>query len=183
MEKRNPLAVVALTFVTFTLYAYYWLYKTTDELKKETGRDELQPLVDVLLAAMTFGIWGVWAAIRNARLVHEEMQARGASHTDRAFGVAAFAGLTMFTGWAWLVSMAILQDDYNRLAETEFLPESDALFASAAARPAVRARVAVEPPATPVEHPTERPVARPTRRAEASNVPVFLSNAPAPIVY
>ncbi|HMO96684.1 MAG TPA: DUF4234 domain-containing protein, partial [Tepidiformaceae bacterium] len=60
MEKRSPLAVVALTFFTFTLYAYYWLYKTTDELKKETGKDELQPLVDVLLAAVTFGLWGVW---------------------------------------------------------------------------------------------------------------------------
>ncbi|MCA9606583.1 MAG: DUF4234 domain-containing protein, partial [Myxococcales bacterium] len=94
MTKRNPLVVVALTFFTFTLYAYYWLYKTTAELKEETDRDDLNPLADLLLAVVTFGLWGVWAAIRNARVVHQEMVARGEEHTDRSLGVAAFAGLT-----------------------------------------------------------------------------------------
>ena len=128
MTKRNPLVVVALTFFTFTLYAYWWLYKTTDELKEETGREDLNPLTDVLLAVVTFGLWGVWAAFRNARIVHEEMLDRGENHGDRSWGVAAFAGLTLFTGWAWLVGMALLQEDYNRLAETDYLPEADAFF-------------------------------------------------------
>lgn len=175
MTKRNPLLVVAATFFTFTLYAYWWLYKTTDELKEETGRDELHPIADVLLAVVTFGLWGVWAAFRNARIVHEEMQARGEEHTDRSLGVAAFAAMTMFTGWAWLVSMAILQDDLNRLAETDFVPEGDRFLATPAmARPPVRARVEVEP--------MEQPAA-PSRWEEAPSAPVFLSNAPAPIVY
>lgn len=176
MTKRNPLAVVALTFFTFTLYGYYWLYKTTDELKEETGRDDLNPLLDVLLAVVSFGLWGVFAAVRNARIVHQEMLARGERHTDRALGVAAFAGLTMFTGWAWLVSMALLQEDLNRLAETDFVPERDPLFAApkAARRPAVQARVEVEP--------MERPEPA-SRWDEVPSAPVFLSNAPAPVVY
>ncbi|MEZ4335872.1 MAG: DUF4234 domain-containing protein [Sandaracinaceae bacterium] len=176
MTKRNPLVVVALTFFTFTLYAYYWLYKTTAELKEETDRDDLNPLADLLLAVVTFGLWGVWAAIRNARVVHQEMVARGEEHTDRSLGVAAFAGLTMVTGWAWLVSMALLQEDFNRLAETDFLPEEDAFFARVEkSRPVVKARVELEP--------MEQPEPAPSRWQDAPSAPVFLSNAPAPVVY
>lgn len=173
MTKRNPVLVVALTLFTFTLYAYWWLYATTAELAEETGRDDLHPLADVLLAALTFGLWGWWAAYRNARIVHEEMVERGAKHTDRSVAVAAFGALTLFTGWTWLVGMALLQEDMNRLAETDFDYFAEAPpLRSPAAEPA-RARVEVEP--------TEPRGA--SRWEDAPSVPVFRSNAPMPNVY
>ncbi len=137
MTKRNPLLVVALTFVTLTLYAYYWLYRTTEELRAESGRDELHPVVDVVLAALTFGIWGLWAGYRNARIVHELFEQDGVKHTDRSAPVAIFAALSMVSGWAWLMSMAILQEDLNRLAghleDLDHAPLADAQKIRAAA--------------------------------------------------
>jgi len=171
MTKRNPLMVVALTFFSFTLYAYWWLYATTDELRDETGRDDLQPLMDVILAALTFGLWGFWATYRNSRIVHEEMLARGEKHSDRSIGVAVFGAMTLLTGWAWLVSMALAQEDYNRLAETEF-----DYFAEAEP---VRARVELERDETP----TAQPVEAPSRWQSAPRAPVFQSDAPMPVVY
>ena len=44
MIKRNPVTVAVLTILTFGVYAYYWLYRTTEELREETGRDDLNPL-------------------------------------------------------------------------------------------------------------------------------------------
>lgn len=170
MQKRNPLLVVALTFFTFTLYAYWWLYATTDELREETGRDDLHPLMDVILAALTFGLWGFWAAYRNAKVVHEEMLDRGADHSDKSIGVAVFGAATIFTGWAWLVSLALLQEDFNRLAETE-------LDYFAEAEP-VRARVEV-----PASEPMAEPVETPSRWESAPSAPVFHSDAPMPVVY
>jgi len=169
MTKRNPLMVVALTFFSFTLYAYWWLYATTDELREETGRDDLHPLRDVILAALTFGLWGFWAAYRNARIVHEEMVERGAKHSDKSIGVAVFGVATIFTGWAWLVSLALLQEDFNRLAETEF-----DYFAEAEP---VRARVEL-----PVEE-APMPAEAPSRWESAPSAPVFQSDAPMPVVF
>lgn len=170
MQKRNPILVVALAFVTFTIYAYYWLYKTTDELKKESEREDLSPILDVVLAVLTFGLYGLWAAYRNAKIAHELFEELGVDHMDRSVPVAIFGALSFVSGWAWLVSMALLQEDYNRLSE-HLADEADALrFES---RPA-RTRVEVEP---------EAPRAERSRWEEAPSAPVFESSAPAPHVF
>lgn len=164
MTKRHPAIVVLLTFMTFTLYAYYWLFRTTRELEEETGREDLNPAMDVLLTVVTLGFWGIWAAYRNARIVHQEMEDRGEAHVDRSLAVAGFAALTVTTGWAWLVSMFLLQEDYNRLAEADLDVFADDAPAYEA-RP-VAARVVTEPPVR-----------------EVSSVQVFESSAPMPVVY
>ncbi len=173
MKKRNPLVVVALAFLTFTIYAYYWLYKTTDELKEESGREELSPIVDVLLALVTFGLWGLWAGYRNAKITHELFEELGAKHTDRSLPVAIFGAGSFFTGWAWLVSMALLQDDLNRLADV--LDDEAEAIRFEASRPRTRARVSVEPdPVAPEKR---------SRWEDAPSAPVFESKAPAPHVF
>ncbi|MFK7992325.1 MAG: DUF4234 domain-containing protein [Sandaracinaceae bacterium] len=194
MKKRNPLAVAALTLLTFGLYAYAWLYMTTDELRRETGRRDLSPGVDVLLAVITLGLWGIWAGYRNAKITHELIVSRGeASHSDRSIPVAAFAGVGAFSVWAWPVAMAILQEDFNRAVEQDELAsrfdaavpyEESVLFektdrrvriATPSARPRVRVASA---PAEAI--PEGVPV---SRWASAPSAPVFESNAPMPIVY
>ncbi len=116
MTRRNPITVVVLSLVTFTLYAYYWLYVTTEELAKETGRRDLSPAMDVILTVCTFGLWGMYATYRNATIVHEELEAAGAGRGDKSLIVAAFNVATFFSGWAWLVSVAVLTEEMNALA-------------------------------------------------------------------
>lgn len=170
VTKRNPILVVALTFVTFTLYGYYWLYKTTDELKEETGKDDLHPVLDVVLTALTLGLWGLWAAYRNARIAHELFEEVGEKHTDRSLGVALFGVASFFSGWAWLISMALLQDDLNRLADA--LSNEDLAYEPHDVRAPARARVDVEGSSPP-----------PPRWEETPSAPVFESKAPPPIVF
>jgi hypothetical protein len=178
LSKRHPLAVVALTLVTFGVYAYWWLYKTTDELRQETGRDELRPAVDVILTLITFGFWGVWAGYRNAKIAHETLEEDGEAHADKSLGVAAFAGFGLVSGWSWLVAMVLLQEDYNRLAEPVdfFEPAVPYERASAEQRSPSPSKVRVEP------EPSERP-APASSWEQAPSAPVFESNAPAPIVF
>ena len=181
MKKRNPVAVVALTLVTLTVYAYYWLYSTTDELKRATGRRDLNPLLDVVLTLLTFGFWGMWAAYRNARITHETLVDLGEPHTDRSLMVAGFSALSLVSGWAWLVGMLLLQEDLNELADHEhdYYASSPAhaereARTSAPRRATARVRVEVEP--------SERP-AHGSAWDHAPSAPVFESTAPAPVVY
>lgn len=173
MTKRNPLLVVALTFVTFTLYAYYWLYKTTAELKEEGERDDLHPVLDVVLAALTFGLWGLWAGYRNARITHELFEELGEKHTDRSLAVGLFGAGSFITGWSWLIAMGLLQDDYNRLVDEYDAADrfiADELYERR--RAPVHTRVDVERPEPPR-----------TGSEETSSAPFFESTAPAPRVF
>lgn len=182
MRKRNPLAVVALTLVTFGIYAYYWLYKTTDELREKTGREDLHPAVDVLLALITVGLWGIWAGYRNARIVHEELTDRGEEHSDRSLAVAGISALSLVSGWAWVVAMAVLQEDLNRFAEAEvdhfaeaepYQAELEELERELSGRPPVQARVELDPIDSPLQE---------SRWDKVPSAPVFRSTAPMPVV-
>lgn len=171
MTKRSPAAIVILTMLTFGLYAYYWLYSTSAELKQESGRRDVTPLLDALLAFLTAGVWGIWAGYRNARIAHQLFVDREIAHTDRSLLVGAAGAASFFLGpWTWLVAIALLQEDLNKLAEPVdyFASEHDH-----EARAPVRVRVDPEP-ACEVE-----PV--PARRR--NDVEVFTSNAPAPFAY
>ena len=116
MTERNPALVLLLTLVTCTVYGYYWLYITSDELRRETGREDVSPIVDLLLAIVTAGLWGLYATWRNAKIVHEELESRGETHTDSTAAVLVFNLSTFVWGAGWLVSMVLLQLDYNRLS-------------------------------------------------------------------
>src|SRR5688572_8007604 len=106
VTKRNPAAVVLFSILTFGLYAYYWLYATTSELKQETGRRDLSPLLDALLAFITVGVWGVWAGFRNARIAHQLHVDRELAHTDRSLIVGIACAASFFVGpWAWLLAI------------------------------------------------------------------------------
>ncbi|MCB9600565.1 MAG: DUF4234 domain-containing protein [Sandaracinus sp.] len=116
MERRNTFTTVLLVALTFGIYGLVWLFRTTRELADETGR-KLHPALDVGLAVITLGAWGVWACYRNAEIVHDELTSRGVAHRDRSLPVLVFGIATFATGLSWLAVTAILQDDLNELAD------------------------------------------------------------------
>ena len=123
MEERNTFVVLILMVITFGIYGIFWMWKTTKELREETGRKDLRPGVDFLLFLMTLGIWGIWVGYRNAEIVHEELLGRSEKHNDRSLFVLGIGLLTWVTGCSWLVMAALLQEDYNRLANTDLFFE------------------------------------------------------------
>ena len=41
--KRNPLGVLALTFITLGIYGLYWYYKVNEEIQRYTGDQTISP--------------------------------------------------------------------------------------------------------------------------------------------
>src|SRR5689334_9798053 len=112
MTQRNPVVIVLLSLVTLGLYPYYWLYATSEELRRESGRRDIVPLLDAFLAFITLGAWGVWAGYRNAKIAHELIEDGGEPHADHSLPVAAAGIASYFVGpLAWLVAILLLQED------------------------------------------------------------------------
>ncbi|HEY3450464.1 MAG TPA: DUF4234 domain-containing protein [Myxococcales bacterium] len=116
MTRRNPAIVLLLTLVTCTIYWFYWIYVTTDELKQTTGKADLNPALDVVLSIVTCGIWGIYVEYRNAQLVHETLDARGVRHEDRSVVILILNLASFFVGVTGLIAIVLLQDELNKLA-------------------------------------------------------------------
>jgi hypothetical protein len=176
VTRTSPATVVLLTLLTFGLYGLYWMHRSTKELKEATGRPELDPTVDVVLTVFTLGLWALWVAVRNAGVVREALGAHGVEARDRSTEIALFGALTYWTLWAALVPMALLQQEYNKLADAQraLMPPLDFRAPASYREWSPSARTRVESPAAEV------PAAGlgAEERGEA-----FRSAAPAPHVF
>jgi len=116
MTRRSTVLVTLLTLLTCGLYGLWWMWSTTRELREETGRAELTAGLDVLLTVVTFGLWAVYVGFRNARAVHESLATRGYERNDRSAAIGAVSGLAWFSGFGTLLTVALLQEEYNAMA-------------------------------------------------------------------
>ena len=116
MARRDLLVVALLSVFTCGLYAFYWTYKTTDELKGVTGKD-LNPGLELLLSIVTCGIFSIYVHYRNAQLVTERMKALSNSYEDKSALVLGLDLASLFVGLTFIVAMVILQDELNKLSD------------------------------------------------------------------
>lgn len=116
MSRRNVLVPIFLTLITFGLYGLVWQWRTTAELAEESGKPA-HPGLDLFLVLLTWGLWGVWVSYRNSNRAQRLLEANGVDVPDRSLPVLGFGLLTWWTGLGWLGIIALLQDQYNELAE------------------------------------------------------------------
>lgn len=116
MTRRDLVVVALLTLFTCGIYALYWQYKTTEELKA-VSRKDLNPGLELLLTLITCGIFGIYAHYRNAQVVTEQMKALRGAHEDKSMVILALDVASLFVGVTWIVAVVILQDELNKLAE------------------------------------------------------------------
>ena len=60
MPQRNPIAVFLLSFITFGLYAWYWLVKTNGELNAANTNQPRIPTAWIWLIPFVGSIWWQW---------------------------------------------------------------------------------------------------------------------------
>jgi hypothetical protein len=108
-----------LTMVTCGIYYFYWQYVTTEELKQATGRDDLNPMMDLLLTLCCCGLWAIYVQYRNAQVVHEQFEARGQSHEDKSTFILILHALAALNGITSLIALLMLQDEFNKLADLQ----------------------------------------------------------------
>ncbi|MBI5549643.1 MAG: DUF4234 domain-containing protein [Deltaproteobacteria bacterium] len=117
MIRRNTAVVVLLTLVTCSIYWFYWFYVTTDELKRATGREDLNPGIDLLLNLVTCSLWGLYAESRNAAIIHEHQVGRGVAHENKSNVILVLNLAALVVGITGIVSIGILQEEMNALAD------------------------------------------------------------------
>lgn len=109
--------VVVLTLVTCGVYYFYWQYVTTAELKTVSGREDLNPTLDLIISILCCGIYGIYVQYRNAQVVHEVITRAGQPHEDKSTMVLIMHVLNYFTGVTGLIALLMLQDEYNKIAD------------------------------------------------------------------
>ena len=119
MIRRNPAIVLLLSLVTCFVYWFYWIYATTDELKRATNRTDLNPALDLILSIVTCALWGIYVEYRNATIVHEALLAGGQRHDDKAVVILILNLTSLFVGVTGLIAIVLLQDELNKLAPAE----------------------------------------------------------------
>ncbi len=107
-----------LTMVTCGIYLFYWQYVTTTELKNVSGRDDLNPAMDLALSLLCCGAWSIYVQYRNTQVVPEVLARRGMQHEDRSMFVLLMHVITLVSGGiTGLFAMMIVQDELNKLAD------------------------------------------------------------------
>lgn len=114
MTRRHPGLVVLFTLITCGIYSFYWHYVSTNDLKTRTGNSELNPGLDLLLGIVTCGLYFIYSDYRNAQLLHRALSAGGPSE-DKSVVVLVLHLGAFVVGFTGLVSMAIVQDELNKL--------------------------------------------------------------------
>jgi hypothetical protein len=120
--RRDVVVTVLLMLVTCGLYWLYWNYQTTNELKALTGKEDINPGLELLLSLVTCGLFGVYTEYRNAQLITEQMRARGRPHEDKSTLILILNLAAYFVGLTWVVASAFLQQELNALADASQTP-------------------------------------------------------------
>jgi len=108
--------VTLLCFVTCGIYALFWKYRTTHELRGATGDDGLNPLTDLVLTLATCGLWGIYTDFRNAQKAHALLAACGVQRESRAVLVLILDLVGLYA-----ITPYFLQEELNAVARARAL--------------------------------------------------------------
>ena len=96
MKKRNPIAVLLLTFVTFGIYSLYWMVQTKVEMNVKGAQIPTAWLIIIPLV----NLWWMWKYSEGVELVTG----------GKTSGVLAFILLFLLG----MIGAAIVQDSFNK---------------------------------------------------------------------
>lgn len=115
ITERNSAIVVLLSIFTCGIYALYWLYKTTEELKNATNDAQLNPALDLVVSILTCGLWGMLVTYRNAQKVHQAILPYSPQHKDQSQPVLILGIASLVAGLTWVVAVYLTQEELNML--------------------------------------------------------------------
>ena len=86
MKKGQVLQIPLLLMLNIAscgLFYYYWIYKTSKEIKDFTGKEDINPLIEVLLGFFTCGLYFKYWYYKYGKIVYKEMPAKiGIDNTE-----------------------------------------------------------------------------------------------------
>jgi hypothetical protein len=118
VEKRDPLVVLILGFVTCYIYLFYWWYVTGADIKRATGRDDINPPLELALNLLTCSLFSIFLSYKYPKLILE-MQEK--AHVVRNDNSLVSLLLSLFS--LGPIACYVIQADLNRIRE-KLSPES-----------------------------------------------------------
>jgi hypothetical protein len=112
-EKRDPLIVLILGFVTCYIYLFYWWYVTGADIKRATGRPDINPPLELVLNLLTCSLFSIYLSYKYPKLILE-MQEK--AHVVRNDTSLLSVLLSLFS--LGPIACYIIQADLNKISET-----------------------------------------------------------------
>lgn len=146
VRTRHPALLVVLTTLTLGFYAFYWLHEMGAALHDAIGDErEIRPTLETILNVCTFGLFGLWLMVRNARKIHATSLYFRRSHRDLSPSLIWLTFFAPFTfGLTLFVAMVRLQEQVNsfsRLADERTRARS----AGSVSTPSLERKVMLKP--------------------------------------
>lgn len=113
---QEPLVVFLLSFVTCSIYWFFWLFRVDSELNAALEREEFNTGLDILLVIVTCGVWVFFVHYKHARAINE-LQAKVGLPVSSDLAILAIV-MTLI-GFLGLLAPAILQNELNRVWKHE----------------------------------------------------------------
>jgi uncharacterized membrane protein YidH (DUF202 family) len=109
-DKRDPIMVLLLSFVTCGIYAFYEIYKVSSEIRDALGRQDVNPTLDLVLSIVTCGLYLIYLAYRYPQLIMEMQDRVKLPRNDISLIsiILAVCGLSM-------VSLFMIQTELNKV--------------------------------------------------------------------
>jgi hypothetical protein len=124
VTRRDSWLPAVLAMVTCGLYGLYWQYVSTSELKAVSGREDLNPTMDLILSLVCCGFYGIYVDYRNTQIVHELFGRAQQQHEDKSQFVVIMWALHFVTGVTGFIAIMVVQDEYNKLGTLGGSPPS-----------------------------------------------------------
>jgi hypothetical protein len=112
-EKRSPLLVLVLGFVTCYLYLFYWWYATAADIKRATGHQDINPQIEIVLNILTCGFYTIYLSYKYPKLILEMQQKAGVVRND-----TSLLSLLLSLFSLGPIACYVIQSDLNRIWET-----------------------------------------------------------------
>lgn len=107
---RSVPLVVIFSIISCGIYFYYWVYMTSDELKRFTGNESINPTTDLLLCIFTCGIYTIYWFYKYSKIVYEAQVAAGLPNPSDNTVLNTVLAIFLL-----VASVAILQSSLNEL--------------------------------------------------------------------
>jgi hypothetical protein len=109
-ERRNPLTVLILGFLTCYIYLFYWWYATGVDIQRALGREATNPPLELVLNLLTCSLYSIYLSYKYSKLMLE-MQERARVPPDDKSLVSVL--LSLFS--LGPVACYLIQTDLNRI--------------------------------------------------------------------
>ena len=128
MKKGAVLQIPMLLMLNIAscgLFYYYWIYKTSKEIKDFTGKEDINPLIEVLLGFFTCGLYFKYWYYKYGKIVYKEIPAQvGMNNTedktvmivliDIVIFIALFLNI-IFSAIIFAISVNYIDNDIDRI--------------------------------------------------------------------